>query len=158
MENLVIETYIEGKINLDDKFLTSELLNCTSHPTYKMTNDYIESLPKEDRTIYMSLYLRKYKLEMDRLENNEAHRLLKLKKQAEKRGMTLEEYLSRDIKPRTVEYQFTQEEYKICKEQLELAYKSGNTEQKVYWMEVKEEKLRFTRNESSKKSKAKNKK
>ena len=157
MENLVIETYIEGKINLDDKFLTSELLNCTSHPTYKMTNDYIESLPKEERTIYMSLYLRKYRTEINRLENNEAHKLSRLKKEADKRGMTLEQYMSREVRTKNAEYLFTPEEYLICKEQLELAYKSGDAGQKVYWLEVKEEKIRYNRNEASKKSKAKKK-
>jgi hypothetical protein len=158
MENLtenaveITPAQIENvEINLDPTFLQASLKDLTEDPIYKNTFDHLNGL--KERTAEQKIFIFQYKEEILRLKRNKSSIESKARSEAKKLNITVEEYLAREKSHtgggRKAEYQFTQEDYDKYK--AELLRKDLTTEEKLHWLEVKEEKLRLDKTIANKK-------
>jgi len=154
-----MEEIIENKICLDEKFLTSNLKDITGKsPIYQNTYEFLLNKPKEELHIYEIQYMKMYRSEMNRLDEIEKVQLERLNKRAIKLGISIEELILKEAKPkekRIAEYLYTKDEYDMCKAMLN---QKLSAEERVYWMQVDMEAQRFKTNQRSKKSKSKSNK
>ncbi len=136
---------------MDPTFLEASLTDLTSDPVYKATFDAINAL--KTLTTEQKIFLYQYKEEVARLKRNISSLESKARTEAKKLGITVEEYNAREKSRigggKKAEYTFTQEDYDQFKEQLKR--KDLTSEEKLHWLEVKEEKLRFDKNIANKK-------
>jgi hypothetical protein len=160
VENLIVEnTVVE---NLTKEFLEGVQKNKHVDPVYKVTFDHINGL--KEKTAEMKIFLFQYKEEVERLYNNEKSIISKSKKKAEELGMTYEEYRAQ-VKTngggggKSNEYQY-EDFYEasgfIFDNKLKLIDKC-NSEMKLFWYEVRDEKKRYDACLASKKSNLKKK-
>ena len=155
----IVETIIEP--NLSKEFLESEQKNKHTE-VHKVTFDHIKDL--KVKTAEMKIFVFQYNEEIKRLKRNESSIKCKSTKTADKLGLSYEEYRAKVEANgvgggRANEYQY-EEFYQACLHMFDpkLKLMSGlSSDEKLFWMEVKEEKVRYDACLASKKCNMKKK-
>jgi hypothetical protein len=167
VENQIVNEVVDINPTLDiqSELLKSDLRDMTTVSTvFKEIFDHIEKIPVKDRTTDEKIYFFQYKEEIKRLYNNEKSIISKSKKKAEELGMTYDEYRAQVNTTgggggKANEYQY-EEFYEasgfIFDNKLKLIDKC-NSELKLFWYEVRDEKKRFDACMASKKCNMKKK-
>lgn len=152
----IVQTVVETP-TYSDEFLTAPLKN-------KLTNAHHEAYKtisvKTNKNAVETLFCIQYGIEMKRLDVNAKSVIAKRKDAAKKANLSLEDYEAKLEQSgrggnRVTEYEFTMEDYNQVA--LQLKRTDLTIDEKVKWLNVKNEKDRYFRNQSTKNSVAKKK-